>query len=363
MSCVGYYTTGGLTSGLKCTKTAKHNGRCGTHFNSVTKNGPRRAAIKEIDAVIKRIQKDYLYNYDYDMGNRAIRIFRLYSDRLPETYFGNETLIVDITTAVDVFKNYMREANTRAIQNHRNLVEDLRRQRQLEFEERLQRIADHGRQEENLARIRQVIDGFNPVQPEPQPPIGELAAFANDRQNIHTEVAVNQTIDMVNRILKISVPEEYRWNQETMSKTCGEIILDCNLPLQAANIMLGMYISNATIYNMGDGIYGKTLDGVWQYIRNSPSKHDLCKVLRQELVDNIGMCMQGNLTRICNILAGFMEGVAGVTISPAERLGNEMPKLLEIEDSEKRIILGRKLLEEVGLPQEEWNNWLVALEA
>jgi hypothetical protein len=112
---------------------------------------------------------------------------------------------------------------------------------------------------------------------------------------------------------------------------------------------------------MGVGIYGKVLDGVWQYVRNSEHKDELCKILRQELQDNIGMCLQGNLTRLCNVLAGYMDGI-GPQESPAERLGREMPKLMEIEDIEARMNTARIVLRDVGLPENEWAPWLEALE-
>jgi hypothetical protein len=72
--------------------------------------------------------------------------------------------------------------------------------------------------------------------------------------------------------------------------------------------MMNRYIKDDDVYEMGNGIYGKVLDGVWQYIRNSPDKADLCKILRSELKDSIGMCLAGNLTRICNVVAIVTHG-------------------------------------------------------
>jgi hypothetical protein len=113
---------------------------------------------------------------------------------------------------------------------------------------------------------------------------------------------------------------------------------------------------------VGKGIYGKVLDGVWQYIRNSPDKADLCKILKQELKDNIGMCAQGNLTRLCNVLAGYMDGI-GNHESAAERVGRLLPKLMDIEDEEQRVSMGKEVLRESGIAEGEWGVWLEALTA
>jgi hypothetical protein len=120
--------------------------------------------------------------------------------------------------------------------------------------------------------------------------------------------------------------------------------------------MAAKYCQDENIYELGLGIYGRVLDCVWQYILKSPDRADLCKILKQEMEDNIGMCAQGNLTRLCNILAGYMEGI-GPQESPAEVLGRKLPLLLEIEDMTERLEAAYKLLVELKVPQHEWVDW------
>jgi hypothetical protein len=192
------------------------------------------------------------------------------------------------------------------------------------------------------------------------PPANPLAEFAADRQNVHTALSVRIATDVVTRVLRIPVPKEYRWNMNTVSKTVGEIITECNLTADEMVEMLNRYIRDDDVYEMGKGIYGKVLDGVWQYIRESPDKADMCRVLKQELRDNIGMCAQGNLTRLCNVLSGYMDGI-GPQESVSERLGRELPLMLEIDDVSQRMTRAKALLREVALPETEWVPWLEAL--
>jgi hypothetical protein len=165
---------------------------------------------------------------------------------------------------------------------------------------------------------------------------------------------------MVDRIVKIVVPDEYAWNSRICSKTPGEIIMECKLSAKGAWQMTAKYCQDESVYDMGKGIYGKVLDGVWQYVRNSPDKRDLCSILRQEMEDNIGMCAQGNLTRLCNILSGYMEGI-GVQESPSEILGRKLPLLMEIEDQTTRLNEAYKLLVDTGIPEEQWLSWVEPL--
>jgi len=211
------------------------------------------------------------------------------------------------------------------------------------------------------ARVPAAAGPVAPAAPAGPPPRGELEVFARDRQNVHTTQSVQMTKDIVARVLKIAVPEEYKWNTRTVSKTPGEIIIECRLRPNSVAQFISRYIASENIYEMGVGIFGKVLDSVWQYVRNSEHKEDLCKILAQELRDNEGMCLQGNLTRLCNVLAGYLEGV-GPQESPAERLGRELPKLMEIEDSGVRMDTARGVLRDVGMPEAEWAPWLEALE-
>jgi hypothetical protein len=221
------------------------------------------------------------------------------------------------------------------------------RERQLAIEqERQERLDIRQRQieERNVRHVQR--------QAEERP----LANFANDRQNVHTTTSVTQTLKIVNEILKIPVPEEYKWNMRTVSKTMSEIISECNLSPASAWQMVAKYCSDETIYELVPGVYGKVLDSVWQYIKSSPDKEDLKKILTSEMRDNIGMCAQGNLSRLTNILAGYVDCIV-VEESIADKLGRMLPPLMEIEDIPRRLDHAARIFIEVGLPNDQWEAW------
>lgn len=215
--------------------------------------------------------------------------------------------------------------------------------------------------ERRLQQLRDDIERFEREQPiqqrRPRRQIGDLEKFVKDKQNVHTTAAVKQTMDILEKILKIAVPEEYKWNMETCSKTPGEIVAECGLTIDASRTMMDKYTLDNDVYEMGKGIYGRVLDCVWQYIKNSKEKDDLVKILKSELEDNIGMCEQGNLSRVANVLAGYMDGV-GNQESHAEILGREFPKLWDIDDEDERVEAGNELLDKIGVKEnkvrEEW---------
>jgi len=186
---------------------------------------------------------------------------------------------------------------------------------------------------------------------------GELRAFAEDKQNVHTSVMVKQTKDIVETVLKTPVPEGYRWDKIKCSKTPGEIITECELSQKAAWQMVSQYAQDTSIYDMGEGIYGKVLDSAWQFIKSHPEKESLVAILRVEMNDSVGMCAQGNLTRVCNILAGYMDGV-GSQESVAEILGRLLPPLRNIKNLDERHARVLDILVKNKVPIPEWDAWV-----
>jgi len=188
-------------------------------------------------------------------------------------------------------------------------------------------------------------------------PNENMAAFARDRQNVHTTAAVKQVKHNINVIRGIFVPEAYRWKPNATSKTFKEIVYECDLSPKGNWQFASYYCNNATIYDLEPGIFGIMTDGVWQFIRDSPDKTCLVKILKTELEDNIGMCAQGNLSRICNVLSGYLEGI-GQRESLYEVLGREFSKLFEMAREGDRFREGERILRENNVPEAEWETWL-----
>lgn len=187
--------------------------------------------------------------------------------------------------------------------------------------------------------------------------VGELGQFARDTQNVHTTVMVDQTKHTIERVLKIAVPAEYSYKNG--HKTLAEILLDVPMSDKATGWFVDKYLKHDTIYGYQKGIFAKVTDSVWQYIRNSPDKTDLCKIMATELQDNVGMCQQGNLTRMCNVLAGYLEGLN--TESQGEQLQRRMAELMNTLNEAERVQQGKNILQELAVPDTEWAPWLEAL--
>jgi hypothetical protein len=186
-----------------------------------------------------------------------------------------------------------------------------------------------------------------------------LADIAADPQGVHTSEVVKNVLKIVDGIRKVPVPDGYKWDKKICSKTPGEIITECRLTQSAAWQMMSQYAQDTAIYNIEEGIYGKVLDSVWQFIKTNAEKDSLVAILRTELEDNIGMCAQGNLTRICNILAGYLDGI-GPLESLSERLGRLIPPLRDIANRDERHTRVLDILRDNSAPPDQWDAWIEA---
>jgi hypothetical protein len=350
------------SDGLRCSKRGTVERRCGAHHKIVTNEGPNRVELMEVVFSFKA-QKKALNKHFNELiealgphpwlNNRDdyLRINREYNEtfRLIDAEQARQYNNVYERQQADIIRTGI---NPDAVQQARRRVEIQQREAQR------QRIRDERerRQAQRIAAIQQegLDRRLRDIEERP------LANFANDRQNVHTTSAVTQTLKIVNEILKIPVPEEYKWNMRTVSKTMSEIISECNLSPASAWQMVAKYCSDETIYDLVPGVYGKVLDSVWQYIKSSPDKEDLKKILTSEMRDNIGMCAQGNLSRLTNILAGYVDCIV-VEESIADKLGRMLPPLMEIEDIPRRLDHAARIFKEVGLPNDQWEAWAYGL--
>lgn len=358
-------------TGEVCGARCRDHPRCGTHMKTLENNGPHATAQKELGyrhrAAVRQLIE--ARNPAIEEETDVTRKERMEQDLNHDVNVLRLAHRREMDTLIREQEDEVRQTGVDPDARARQRREEVNRQRQeinrLRWEQRFEerRIAREAAAQEIVNQIRGVhavnaiVDQLQNIAGQQQAaPRGELQRFAADNQNVHTTVAVRQTKDMVQKLLAIPVPPEFRWNMRECSKTPGDIIMCCKLTPKGGWQMVAKYCQDENIYELGQGIYGKVLDGVWQYILRSPDKEDLCKIMKQEMEDNIGMCAQGNLTRLCNILAGYMDGI-GPQESPAEVLGRKLPLLMEIENDDEKLEAAYRLFVELNIPENEWIDW------
>lgn len=331
-------------NGSHCSTKIEEGERCKRHC--LKNYGPNETRVVELGYIHKRKKREIIDRYirgDIDDTEKK-REMRMEKIR-------HETSILNL-------EDRIREET---IASEGDADEPYKQRRILIRIQRAERIRDRWRDYINHI----VIPGFNHmnvigangnINHAVQENLGEMGMFAHDKQNVHREVVVCKVKETVEKILKIAVPPEYK--TETF-KTVSEILTECNLSKPAALQMSQHYFSDNDIYELGPGIYASILNGVWQFIKASEHSEDLKKILKIEMEDNIGMCAQGNLTRLCNILSGYIDMVE--VRSLMEIIADKLSSLLELDDVRERLVQARSFLDSNKVPRENWKVWLLPL--
>jgi hypothetical protein len=335
--CVGVKKDG-VRCAVMVIGDAQHT-RCGTHMATLNKVGPNQIRRDELKYTHVRV-KNQIYTRYSNMFRTAAGLEYARQRRLLEAEMREE----DIKFQQEL--HALEQTINRETEENGGVNADepfIERQRQRARERHRMMLE---RREAHMRQFHQA-----PAQAER----GDLGILANDRQNVHTHVVVQNVKETVRKVLTIPVPPEY--HTDTL-KTSGEIILECGLSRQAAAHMMVHYCNDHDIYGLGAGIYGRVLNSVWQYIKTSPDAADLKKILATEMQDNIGMCAQGNLSRLCNILSGYLDGINVNVKSMNEVLGERFALLRTIENDDDRVIAAYKILQELEVPDEQWAIWI-----
>jgi hypothetical protein len=186
----------------------------------------------------------------------------------------------------------------------------------------------------------------------------DLNDIARDNQNVHRIVVVDEVKKTIQRLIdNIHVPPEYKTDTQ---KVIGEIILECKLSPFGTWQMVSKYCSNEDIYEYPKGIYAEILNRVWVFIKGSEHKEDLKKILKTEMEDNVGMCAQGNLSRLCNILSGYMDGID--VQSQGDKLQTLMAELYSKSmNIDEKINEAKKILTSLHVESSQWSAWIDAM--
>jgi hypothetical protein len=188
-------------------------------------------------------------------------------------------------------------------------------------------------------------------------PVNELERFSKDKQNVHTTAAVKRTVDVANKLIELS-----RKNQGYKNSLI-EYMKKAKISSKAEENLLEYYFSDTSIYNLETPTFKLVFDGLWNYIQNQKPdlRKDLLLRLDQEIEDNVGTCSQGNLSRLVNVLSGYIEKEMDTVPVFEVSLSDLMANIAKEKNFSIRIQKAVGLLEERKVPQDERESWLEAM--
>jgi len=116
-------------------------------------------------------------------------------------------------------------------------------------------------------------------------------------------------------------------------------------------------VSMVRVYN--DFAYKIMLNRIWSIVVASKYREDMEKCLWAEVLDSIGMCAQGHMTRLANAIQGFDTNEV-LEVPRSERLQTAMSQISELPPLERESA-ARRVFAELGIEESAQGAWLEAL--
>lgn len=197
----------------------------------------------------------------------------------------------------------------------------------------------------------------------PPVPAG-LGRIANDRQNVHTRFVSEQTNTGMEKLLEkqlaynkgLRTPDwlAAKW----LPKSYGSWAI-------VSRIVEDMYrwYNTLSCREPNDRLYRRQLDGLYLMIKDTPdaeAQHELYKRTFEECYESIGMCCEGHISRLCNVLVGFDEAFAP-PVPFGEILQNKMAAIYAMDiETEEKIKQATTFFNEFAVPEADRSAWLDA---
>jgi len=201
---------------------------------------------------------------------------------------------------------------------------------------------------------------YDPIQRPPA--LVGLAAFAHDRQNVHTR----ETSEVTNKGLSIllanpvaNMTDIYSLIVSVRPPPVNGTAPMSNAVITVARDVLKWY-ATPLCHVENDFLYKKTLDALWVRIEASEHKDELKKRLWEEWTESVGMCCDGHITRLINVLVGFDPEFLP-PVSAGELLQQRMAILAGLDiETDERVVRANAIFDELGTPAGERAAWIEA---
>lgn len=184
----------------------------------------------------------------------------------------------------------------------------------------------------------------------PRAPLPQQAVYnlALDPQNVHTAVVVEQTNRGVDLLL--AQPDV----------DCIESVYDAIHLSRSVARDIEHWYNLASCKEQNDWLYRRALNGLWGLIEASPHKAELLVRFQQEATESVGMCCEGHMGRLANVMVGFDDRFAP-PVAAGEVLQQRMAAIAAREGPlETKLADALAVLTELHVPQDQHAAWLEA---
>lgn len=196
--------------------------------------------------------------------------------------------------------------------------------------------------------------------PPPRPDAG-LRAIARDAQNVHTAVVSQQTNAAVEKLLTAQVPKEQQTEKGMVRSWIAAVPTSWHSILRTSNDV-NKWFNTKTCREQEDHLYRKVLRGLVATIDRTDNemRPELYKRLWEECTESVGLCCEGHISRLCNVMVGFDDAFKP-PVSVGDILQSKMAAIAGLDvATEMKHTHANAVFDELGIPAEQRQPWLDA---
>jgi len=190
-----------------------------------------------------------------------------------------------------------------------------------------------------------------------------LQALAQDQQNVHTREVSQQTNESTRKLLEVVVPLQQKTEQTMMLAWYALPNAPAHHKILRTAVDINKWFNAETCRQQGDKLYKHLLRGLVAYINqvhDPETKQELWRRAYQECDEAVGMCCEGHISRLCNVLVGFDDAFKP-PVPFAEILQNKMAAIANMDVStNEKIQHATTFFNEYAVPMEQRQAWLEA---
>jgi hypothetical protein len=206
--------------------------------------------------------------------------------------------------------------------------------------------------------------GAGPPPPDPAP---DLRRLARDNQNVHTGLVNRVTEEGIARLCAVPVPASQDTRRIVLHAFTGMAV-----PYEALMVVWNDLEHwwrtdrcRVPAHAPPDNLYRNTLRGLVAYIgrvESEETRSELYRRLYQEAYESVGMCCDGHMARLVNVLVGFDDAFRP-PVSQGELIQNRIAAIAGLEgvSVEERLRQANAFFDEIAYPAAERTAWLDVL--
>ena len=202
-----------------------------------------------------------------------------------------------------------------------------------------------------------------PLAPPPPPRVTTLAALAQDGQNVHRTVVSDQTNRSTELLLATPDVAEHCRAHELLAAVWLDRRIASWPNVRRTVDDIVSWRSKDTCRTENDRLYRRLLHALFMRIyrmTDTATRYELWRRFYEECSEAVGLCCEGHISRLCNVLVGFDDAFKP-PVPLGELLQARMSAISEMDvPDQDKIKLATEFFNEHNVPDDQRAAWIEA---